>query len=262
MALALRTLLLKSSPECNVFLTADSRQMKAGENWLDRIESELREAKVVIVLLSHRSLARPWINFEAGAAWINGALLIPACAGGLTAKDLPKPYADLQAVCLDNDQQLYQLVRTTADALKVGLPAPPRDLFGDEYNELRSALAELGKEAPFGASEVPISARGLQRSDEVTISGLSELARKFLTLAAATSTGEIHRYDFDQALVITIGDESFEARLDNGRFREEMEDTIVELEESELIADVVGGIREFFQLTTKGYRIADRLKTA
>jgi len=39
-------------------------------NWLDRIEQELREAEVVILMLSPQSVQRPWINFEGGAAWL------------------------------------------------------------------------------------------------------------------------------------------------------------------------------------------------
>src|SRR2546430_13475283 len=48
-------------------------------------------AKVVILLLSRRSVARPWVNFEAGAVWLNGKKIIPVCIGDMDKGDLPKP---------------------------------------------------------------------------------------------------------------------------------------------------------------------------
>lgn len=76
----------------DVFLSSDRWAIYAGEQWLDRIISELRQAKVVVSLLSPAlspaSVARPWVNFEAGAAWIReGTALIPVCFGGMIKGD-------------------------------------------------------------------------------------------------------------------------------------------------------------------------------
>src|SRR5688572_27113458 len=68
-----------------VFLSSDPTQIVAGENWLTRIEDEIRSSAVVILLLSRRSVRRPWVNFEAGAAWLAGKVLIPVCFGKMTA---------------------------------------------------------------------------------------------------------------------------------------------------------------------------------
>lgn len=43
-----------------VFLSADEWQVFAGEIWLDRIKDELNEARVVVLMLSQRSVDRPW----------------------------------------------------------------------------------------------------------------------------------------------------------------------------------------------------------
>src|SRR5947209_18586458 len=64
-----------------VFLTSGTGQVRAGEVWLDRIKEELNTAKVLIAMLSHISIQRPWINFEAGAAWLAGKPIIPVCFG-------------------------------------------------------------------------------------------------------------------------------------------------------------------------------------
>lgn len=74
-AKALADFLRKNGNE--VFLTADDWLLYAGEVWLDRIREELARADVVVTLISQRSIGRPWIHFEAGAAWLSGKLLIP-----------------------------------------------------------------------------------------------------------------------------------------------------------------------------------------
>ncbi|MSV35284.1 MAG: toll/interleukin-1 receptor domain-containing protein [Bryobacterales bacterium] len=66
------------------FLSSDNWQLRAGEQWFQRIEDELRSATIVVLLLSKRSEIRPWISFEAGWAWGTGPKIIPVCFGGLT----------------------------------------------------------------------------------------------------------------------------------------------------------------------------------
>ena len=108
-----------------VFMSGDESLVRAGENWLDRIAGELRDARVLILLLSPRSVVRPWVNFEAGAAWLAGKHVIPVCYGGLTQDALPKPYSDLQAVTLP--EGAYYLVKSVFDLLTEGREA--KDLF-------------------------------------------------------------------------------------------------------------------------------------
>ncbi len=63
--------------EVGAFMAADTWQVYAGERWLERIVTELKKAKVMVLMLSPESVQRPWVNFEAGAAWINDAVVIP-----------------------------------------------------------------------------------------------------------------------------------------------------------------------------------------
>jgi TIR domain len=53
-----------------VFLSSDKLQIYAGDLWLQKIKEALSAAEIVILMLSRRSVARPWVNFEAGAAWL------------------------------------------------------------------------------------------------------------------------------------------------------------------------------------------------
>jgi len=73
-----------------VFMSADRWQVFAGEIWLDRIEQELDSAKVVILLLSQDSVGRPWVNFEAGAAWLAKKAVIPVCFGNFIKRKSSK----------------------------------------------------------------------------------------------------------------------------------------------------------------------------
>lgn len=135
------------------FLSSDKWAIYAGEQWLDRIMKELKEARVVISMLSPRSVTRPWVNFEAGAAWGKTAL-IPVCFHGQSKEALPKPYSNLQAVDLTLEGDDYYLITSIAHHLQTIPPPPPLRWASaalDQPNAYRSfrrclerALADLG----------------------------------------------------------------------------------------------------------------------
>jgi TIR domain len=109
--------------EAKPFLSSDQRQIYAGEKWLDRIMEELQGATVILLMLSEESVKRPWVNFEAGAAWMKkDTVTIPVCFGDLHIGDLPKPYSSLQAVDLSDEQNHEYLATSVAHHL--GLPKP------------------------------------------------------------------------------------------------------------------------------------------
>lgn len=122
----------------SVFMSADRWQVFAGEIWLDRIEQELDSAKVVILVLSKRSVVRPWVNFEAGAAWLAKKAVIPVCFGDLLKENLPKPYSGITALALPDEADY--LLQSVAHHLHLVPPEPIGE--GDEaFVRLRSALA-------------------------------------------------------------------------------------------------------------------------
>jgi hypothetical protein len=61
-----------------VFLASDKSQIYAGDLWLQKIKEALSAAEIVVLMLSRRSVARPWVNFEAGAAWMVDKKIISA----------------------------------------------------------------------------------------------------------------------------------------------------------------------------------------
>jgi len=110
------------------FMSSDKFHVYAGERWIERIMAELAQAKVVLLMLSPTSVKRPWVNFEAGAAWTRAITTIPVCIRGLKKGDLPKPYSSLQAVDLGTLSEHLYLVRSIAHHLgiedKVVIPFP------------------------------------------------------------------------------------------------------------------------------------------
>jgi len=139
-AQAVQALLREKLNKRDVFLSSDQWQIHAGEIWLDRIMKELTTAKVVILMLSKRSVERPWVNFEAGGAWLAKKAVIPACFGTLAKGDLPKPYSGIQALDLPSDA--YYLVTSIAHHL--GMLAPPPFFSPDaELDALESAISEI-----------------------------------------------------------------------------------------------------------------------
>ncbi len=112
----------KFEKKLKVFLSSDHWQMSAGEVWLDRIREELTSAKVLVLMLSSRSVMRPWINFEAGAAWFAQTTIIPVCFGGLSKDHLPMPYADWHSLNLRDEA--YWLLTAIAGHFPLFAPFP------------------------------------------------------------------------------------------------------------------------------------------
>jgi hypothetical protein len=130
----------ESYPRLTLFNSADSWLILPGDNWFQRIRTELTSAKVVLLLLSERSVISPWLNFEAGAAWLAGKTMIPACIGSLDKGHLPKPYSDLQGANLPADT--YNLLNKIGDCFQLVSPTPGYDEHSQALPKLKAAIAE------------------------------------------------------------------------------------------------------------------------
>ncbi len=122
-----------------VFLSSDKSQIYAGDLGLQKIKEALSAAEIVILMLSQRSVARPWVNFEAGAAWMADKKVIPVCYGSLSKDALPHPYSAIQALNLQSEA--YYLLESVNHHLNLEPVSPDA--------ELRGTLAELVN--PIGA---------------------------------------------------------------------------------------------------------------
>jgi hypothetical protein len=123
-----------------VFVSSDTESVRAGERWLDSVQQALERSSVLITLCSPRSIKRPWINFEVGAAWINGKPIVPVCHSGLTPRELPLPLALAQGLLVTDPEGLEHLYRSLAD--KFGVNPPPSE-FASLAEQARDVEGQL-----------------------------------------------------------------------------------------------------------------------
>jgi TIR domain len=114
--------------QVDVFVSSDLDSIPTGESFLEVINQALREASALLVLCSHVSIYRPWVNFEVGAASMRGIPIVPICHSGLRPSDLPVPLAVVQCVEANTEpglRRVYQLV-----AEKLCFKVPRKDFSG------------------------------------------------------------------------------------------------------------------------------------
>jgi hypothetical protein len=150
-----------------VFMSADTWQIYAGEIWLDRIVDELKKARVVILMLSPVSVVRPWVNFEAGGAFFTDKRMIPVCFDGLDKGNMPKPYSNFQAVDLESEDDQYYLVRSVCHHLNDRMIAPIPPL-PESALKLKPELEKL--RAPYRELRIALD-RYKNRANRVTKAG-------------------------------------------------------------------------------------------
>lgn len=139
LAQALKQRLLADFKGLEVFVSSDRSSIGAGTKWLDQVDQALKSTDLVVVMASPESVTRPWVNFEAGAAWLRGTPLIPACHSGLTPATLPSPLNMLQSIVLADEAGLQKLYDAVA-ALQ-GKPTPEVD-FSAMARAFAQAVAE------------------------------------------------------------------------------------------------------------------------
>lgn len=139
LAIALKDWIMTTfSGRYKIFVASDSESIRLGDNWLQKIEQAIRSSRLMIVLLSPSSLSRPWINFEAGGAWMRGIRVLCICHSGQRKADLPAPYSHLQAVELESNT--FGKVFFEALAEELGESIVPRIDYSAMQKELMDAI--------------------------------------------------------------------------------------------------------------------------
>ena len=85
------------------------KDIKVATEWQDSIRAALHGSRRVLVLLTPRSINRPWVLMETGAAWALGKPLIPALSQ-VAATDLLDPIRRHQARVIETTAQRKALV--------------------------------------------------------------------------------------------------------------------------------------------------------
>lgn len=67
----------KTGGTINIFMSSDGQSIPFGSNWMYKIEEGLRDAKIMFVFVTPKSIDTGWIYFEAGYAYSKGIEVIP-----------------------------------------------------------------------------------------------------------------------------------------------------------------------------------------
>ncbi|HEX8741920.1 MAG TPA: toll/interleukin-1 receptor domain-containing protein [Thermoleophilaceae bacterium] len=107
-----------------VFASTVPGSVPAGTDWLGNINSQLRRATAVLVVVTPVSLNRPWIWFEVGASWAkaeDGAgRILPVCVPEIDKGSLPEPLRRLQAMSLGTAAETRLVFQTLVDLFGFG----------------------------------------------------------------------------------------------------------------------------------------------
>ena len=106
----------------NVFVSSDQESIEAGDSWLDALHRALKSANLEVILCSPTSITKPWVNFEAGAAWLQGIPVVPICHSGLRTGALPMPLSSLQGGESSDPNTYVRLYNRIAKLVPCGTP--------------------------------------------------------------------------------------------------------------------------------------------
>ena len=108
--------------DVTTFLASRPGDIRADEDWLEGIERALQEADTYIILLTPESVLRPWVSFEAGAAWFFQRQLVFVRIQDLSTDDIPLPINSRQVYAIDDKEQLLAVFKA------LGLPLAEPEL--------------------------------------------------------------------------------------------------------------------------------------
>lgn len=86
------------------------KDVAVATEWQDAIRDALRSASRILLLLTPRSLDRPWVLMETGAAWALDIPIVPALVH-VTPDQLPDPVRRYQARIIETTAQRRGLIR-------------------------------------------------------------------------------------------------------------------------------------------------------
>lgn len=117
-----------------LFISSDVSGISAGSPWIDNINNALKQCSLMISLCSPVSVQRPWINYEAGAAWGLGKTMIPLLHSGLKLSALKAPLSQFQAIDISNDKFVHNMFNTISKIQGNSIPECDTTVFYNDYN--------------------------------------------------------------------------------------------------------------------------------
>lgn len=216
-ALMVKKLIDKAYPKrFELFISSDVSGISAGDSWLMKINNALKQCSLMISLCSPVSVQRPWINYEAGAAWGLGKTMIPLLHSGLKVSALKAPLSQFQAIDISKndfihnseDDFINRLFNVISKLTEMDIPECDRDTFYKNYNnwsheytfldrvkkcidELIKIYPEFRKSFIFGKKKMKIPI------DELHSSDLDKLLRPLKSEGVIDYDIAVDRFVFD-----------------------------------------------------------------
>jgi TIR domain len=103
--------------------SSNRKSISLDDPWRNVFMERLCSSRTLLVLATPESVSSPWVNFEAGGAWISENRVIPCCAKGMTPSSLPAPLRHLQALDLASSDDLRTLIKQLSDAADLDAPS-------------------------------------------------------------------------------------------------------------------------------------------
>jgi hypothetical protein len=159
-ALRLKQTIEKAVPGSDVFVSSDTEDIRPGEEWVRKILEALQVAGTLLILATERSIRRPWVWFETGAAWRSQLQTIPCCLGGTRKSALPAPFSQYQGLNVDDDKDLRALLKEISRALELPIQEVDTQSFITECQRLDKLVGVVAPPV--------LSAEELQRRLDLT----------------------------------------------------------------------------------------------
>jgi hypothetical protein len=102
----------------------------------------LQKADAYIILLTPESVLRPWVNFEAGAAWFFQRQLVFVRIQALSTDDIPLPINSRQVYAIDDKEQLLAVFNV------LGLPLAQPEIAVAKLVDQAAAAVPTGDDEP------------------------------------------------------------------------------------------------------------------
>ncbi len=132
-AITLKRVIENAIPGSDVFVSSDTEDLHPGDEWVRKILEKLREARMLLILATDRSLSRPWVWYETGAGWRSELRMIPCCLGRVRKSQLPGPFSSYQGLNVNEEKDLLSLLVEVSAELQLPFQSP----------ETLSIIAEL-----------------------------------------------------------------------------------------------------------------------
>ena len=103
-------LLKITSNTINIFQSSDGESIPFGNNWVHKIEENLKNSKLMFVFISPNSIKSNWIYFESGFSYSKGIKVIPIGINGIDIGQLAPPINLLQGFNITSENGLNNII--------------------------------------------------------------------------------------------------------------------------------------------------------